>query len=245
MLDLRRAAADEDARQTWTPSEKGVPLARHADAVAAVAGLLGTSLGLYSDEVEVLRLAGQHHDDGKADPRFQEVLGRTVDGPLLAKSAYRSASSDKADRSAAGLPSGWRHEQLSALEAWRAVPEPARGLVTRLAGTTHGHGRCGFPHGAASLLGVTRDALPDDAQALFDEGEWEQLVQDTDERHGVWALAFLGPSIIPPSHTSSLGDAPWKYKHGSCSAFSTGRCPATLASAPADVRPVPSIPGRL
>jgi len=191
MLDLRRAAADEDARQTWTPSEKRVPLARHADAVAAVAGLLGTSLGLHSDEVEVLRLAGQHHDDGKADPRFQGVLGRTVDGPLLAKSAYRSASSDTADRSAAGLPSGWRHEQLSALEAWRAVAEPARGLVTRLAGTTHGHGRCGFPHGAASLLGVTRDALPDDARALFDEGEWEQLVQDTDERHGVWALAFL------------------------------------------------------
>jgi len=191
VLDLRRAAADEDARQTWTPSEKGVPLAQHADSVAAAVELLGTSLGLHAEEVALLRLAGLHHDDGKADSRFQAVLGRTAHGPLLAKSAYRSASSDKSDRSAAGLPSGWRHEQLSALEAWRAVPEPARELVTRFVGTTHGHGRGGFPHGATSLLGVTGDALPDDARALFDEGEWEQLVQDTDERHGVWALAFL------------------------------------------------------
>ncbi len=191
LLDLRRAAADEDVRQTWTPSEHAVPLALHAAAVAAAARLLGSSLGLRAEEVELLRLAGLHHDDGKADPRFQVVLGRRAGDPLLAKSASRSASSDRAARSSAGLPSGWRHEQLSALEAWRAVPEPARQLVTRLAGTTHGHGRSGFPHGAATLLGVADEALPPDARSLFDEGEWEQLVQDTDEQHGAWALSYL------------------------------------------------------
>ncbi len=191
VLDLRRAAADEDVRQTWTPSVDAVPLAQHAAAVAAAARLLASSLGLGSAEVEQLWLAGLHHDDGKADPRFQAVLGRTADDPLLAKSASRSASSDRAARSSAGLASGWRHEQLSALETWRAVTGPPRTLVTRLVGTTHGHGRSGFPHSAATLLGSADGTLPDDARALFDEGEWEQLVQDTDEQHGVWALAYL------------------------------------------------------
>lgn len=191
VLDLRRAGADEDVRQTWTPSDDAVPLEQHAGAVAAAAAALGRSLGLGSEEVDLLRLAGLHHDDGKADPRFQLVLGRGLDDPPLAKSAFRSATSDAAARSASGLPSGWRHEQLSVLDVWRLVPEPARTLVARLVGTTHGHGRASFPHGAAGLLGVPAGDVPSDARALFDDGEWEQLVQHTDEHYGVWALAYL------------------------------------------------------
>jgi len=191
VLDLRRAAADEDVRQTWTPSDEAVSLAQHAAAVAAAAESLGRSLGVGAAEVELLRLAGLHHDDGKADARFQAVLGRGPDEPPLAKSAVRPAASDAAARSASGLPSGWRHEQLSVLAAWRAVPESERPLVARFVGTTHGHGRSSFPHGATGLLGVPVDAVPPEARGLFDEGEWEQLVQDTDEQHGVWALAFL------------------------------------------------------
>ena len=191
VLDLRRAAADEDARQTWTPNETAVPLEQHASAVATAAESLGRSLGVGPAESELLRLAGLHHDDGKADPRFQLVLGRAPDDPLLAKSAVRPAVSDAAARSGSGLPTGWRHEQLSILSTWRAVPEPARELVARFVGTTHGHGRAAFPHGATSLLGTPAGEVPADARALFDEGEWEQLVQKTDERHGVWALAYL------------------------------------------------------
>lgn len=191
LRDLRRAAADEDVRQTWTPGEHAVPLAQHAAAVAGTAAAIGRALGLGQRQVDVLRLAGLHHDDGKADPRFQTVLGRLPDGPLLAKSGRRSASGDRSARSASGLPTGWRHEQLSALHAWRAVTSPDRELVTRLAGTTHGHGRSSFPHGAASLLATPVELLPDDARELFDEGGWEQLVQDGDERYGVWGMAYL------------------------------------------------------
>ena len=71
------------------------------------------------------------------------------------------------------------------------MTSPDRELVTRLAGTTHGHGRSGFPHGAASLLATPVELLPDDARELFDDGGWEQLVQDGDERYGVWGLAYL------------------------------------------------------
>jgi len=189
--DLRRVVADEDVRQTWTPADQPVPLQQHAAAVASAAAQLAARLGLGEDTANLLRLAGLHHDDGKADPRFQRVLGRTDDDPLLAKSALRRAVDDAADRSGAGLPMGWRHEQLSALLAWRAVEPAVRELVARLAGTTHGHGRHGFAHGAASLLGLPTQDVPADAEALFDDGEWEQLMQDTDEQHGVWAMAYL------------------------------------------------------
>lgn len=192
VADLRRAAADEDVRQTWTPSDQAVPLQQHAHNVAEAAGAVAESLGLPLDVVEALRLAGLHHDDGKADDRFQRLLGRTPDGPVLAKSAARPPSSDAAARTASGLPSGWRHEQRSVLDSWRSVPDSQRRLVTRLVGTTHGHGRPSFPHGARSLLGMsTETELPADARALFDDGEWEQLVQDTHEQFGVWAMSYL------------------------------------------------------
>lgn len=191
LLDLRRAAADEDARQTWTPGDHAVPLDEHASAVAQTASALARAVGLGDAPVEVLRLAGLHHDDGKADPRFQTLLGRVPGGPLLAKSARRPASGDRSARSAAGLPSGWRHEQLSALHAGRAVTSVDRELVIRLVGTTHGRGRLSFPHGAATLLGTVGEPLPDDARELFDEGGWEEIVQDSDERYGVWGLAYL------------------------------------------------------
>lgn len=192
VADLRRSSADEDIRQTWTPSETAVPLRQHADSVGRAAAAAGLALGLSPDVVELLRLAGLHHDDGKADDRFQLVLGRRPDDPPLAKGAARPASSDEAARSASGLPLGWRHEQRSVLDACRAVPEQHRRMVARLVGTTHGHGRSSFPHGARTLLGLgDGDELPADARALFDDGGWEQLVQDTDEQHGVWALAYL------------------------------------------------------
>ena len=191
LLDLRRAAADEDARQTWTPADHAVPLEQHASAVAKAAADLARAVGLADLQVEVMRLAGLHHDDGKADPRFQLLLGRLPEGPLLAKSGRRQAIGDRSARSAAGLPAGWRHEQLSALHARRAVTSPDRDLVVRLAGTTHGHGRLTFPHGAATLLGCPGELLPDDARELFDEGGWEELVQSCDEHYGVWGLAYL------------------------------------------------------
>ena len=191
LRDLRRAAADEDLRQTWTPNEFAVSLDQHANAVARAAAALAVRLGLDKEPVEQLRLAGLHHDDGKADPRFQRVLGQQPGGSILAKGAARKPVSDAADRTAAGLPTGWRHEQLSALLAWRAIEPRLRDLVTRLVGTTHGRGRPSFPHGARSLLGTLHHEQLPDAVTLFDEGTWEQLVSDTDESLGVWTVAYL------------------------------------------------------
>jgi len=189
VVDQRGAVADEDLRQTFSFAEQPVLLEHHQDAVGSRAAASGRQLGLPGVLVEALRLAGVHHDDGKADPRFQQLLG--ADDVLLAKSGRRSKSSELAARAGTGLPTGWRHEQLSALDAWQQLAgHPARALVTRLVGTSHGHGRVGFPHMAADLLSA-EDPRAESARELFDVGHWDDLVEETDRRFGVWGVAYL------------------------------------------------------
>ncbi len=189
VVDQRRTVADEDLRQTFSFAEEPVLLDQHQDAVGSRAAASGRQLGLPDPLVEALRLAGQHHDDGKADPRFQQMLG--AHDALLAKSGRRSRSLELAARAGSGLPAGWRHEQLSALDAWEQLAgHPARALVTRLVGTSHGHGRVGFPHTAADLLPAD-DARAESARELFDVGHWDDLVEETDRHFGVWGIAYL------------------------------------------------------
>lgn len=195
VLDRRRAAADEGVRQVWTPLSREVSLTAHQQAVADRAALLGEHLGLAPELVEALRLAGAHHDDGKCDPRFQRRLG-AGGGVVLAKSrAGTTAAQSRRNEHACGLPSRWRHEQRSVLESWDAArgadgPDPQ--LVMRLVGTSHGHGRSGFPHAASELL--LPDGAPelhDLAQRLFDGGDWDHLIEQTQYRYGVWGCAYL------------------------------------------------------
>ena len=76
------------------------------------------------------------------------------------------------------------------VRAWPALtgmPTEYRDLVARLVGTSHGHGRAGFPHVAGGLA-VAPDPL---TTALFDEGGWDALVESTQLRWGVWGCAYL------------------------------------------------------
>ena len=192
VVDARRAVADDEVRQEWSPSPK-VPLVAHQEAVAKRAGELGDALNLAPDLVEALRLAGLHHDDGKGDPRFQLRLGARP-GELLAKSGDRGGPiASRRRRDPSGLLPGWRHEQLSVVHTWAALPDGAhRDLVLRLIGTTHGHGRGEFPHAANDLVGPhTEPSIKAAAVALFDEGEWFELIERTDRRYGVWGCAYL------------------------------------------------------
>jgi CRISPR-associated endonuclease/helicase Cas3 len=188
VIDRRRAVADEAIRQVWTPIGHEVTLDAHQEAVAARAAELGRSLGLDGELVEMLSLAGAHHDDGKRDDRFQRRLG-AGDGVVLAKSrAGTTAERASRNENRSGLPRRWRHEQLSVLDAWDAianVSDPQ--LVARLVGTSHGHGRSGFPHAA-------RELLPDadtTTKKLFDLGGWDDIIEQTQQRYGVWGCAFL------------------------------------------------------
>lgn len=196
VVDLRKATADDELRQTWTPRRRRVPLHQHADAVAGRAETVADRLGLPAELVQVLRLAGLHHDDGKTDKRFQQSLcdGDPPPDPL-AKSGVRDVRTIRRLRQKSGLPTGWRHEQLSAGLAWSRLStqdstvqdDDHRELIVRLVGTSHGHGRQGFPHTAGQLVGAV-DATAVD---LFDEGRWDELIERTHRRWGVWGCAYL------------------------------------------------------
>ncbi len=196
LTDRRRAARDDELRQEWLPgATEPVGLDAHQRGVADRAALLAATLTLPEVMVESVRAAGRHHDEGKADPRFQALLGADR-GLVLAKSVPGTTLAvRRRRREGSGLPAGWRHEQRSVAESWAALhstPGIQPELAARLVGTSHGRGRVGFPHVGAELLspgdtdGVWRAAFE-----LFDEGLWDELVEQTDHRFGVWVCAFL------------------------------------------------------
>jgi CRISPR-associated endonuclease/helicase Cas3 len=73
-----------------------------------------------------------------------------------------------------------------------ALPKEYAQLGARLVGTSHGHGRHGFPHTAAELFAVgDPDADHPLAEDLFDLGAWDGLIEATHHRWGVWGCAYL------------------------------------------------------
>lgn len=198
VVDRRRAVADEDLRQVFTPRDGDpVLLSVHQQAVGARGRQVASALRLPPGLVNALRVAGEHHDDGKADRRFQvRRLGARGDGEPLAKSIPgKTVRQVQAQEGDGGLPSGWRHEQRSVVDSWAAVHDVADAhpeLALRLIGTSHGRGRSGFPHTASELAGPedTADwrAL---AAELFDAGAWDELIETTHTRYGVWGCAYL------------------------------------------------------
>jgi len=140
--------ADEDDAPSEAPEE--ILLAGHCAQVAAIAEKLArTCLGEHT--ALVAKAAGDWHDTGKLDPRFQDMLrgGAPADdgsGPF-AKSPRkpRSREQAKAIREAAGLPDDFRHEMLSAQLAERFCDKPfspeESELLLHLIASHHGHAR--------------------------------------------------------------------------------------------------------
>jgi CRISPR-associated endonuclease/helicase Cas3 len=172
-------------------------LTGHQERVASRAKSLASALGLPTALASALEAAGKHHDDGKADRRFQVVrLGASGGEEPRAKSDPGTSIRQVQEHQAlGGLPSRWRHEQRSVVDSWADVqtaPALDPELTARLIGTSHGHGRSGFPHNASELAG------PDDladwrelAIDLFDDGGWDELIESTQIRYGAWGCAFL------------------------------------------------------
>ena len=196
IVDQRTAPSDEVVRQTWTLADEPPTLEQHANGVSARSAALARALGLSEMLCGVLEQAGKHHDDGKADERFQrERLGWEGKGPLRAKGAAISVRT----KTSTTLPARWRHEQLSVVRAlehlapdWHPPEvlalEPA--LTMRLVGTSHGYGRASFPHAAGELL-TPGDRGGELAKLLFDEGHWDDLMERSMREVGAWGCAYL------------------------------------------------------
>ena len=182
----------------------------HQDHVAARAEALGRMMGLDDDMVENLRIAGEYHDEGKIDARFQTLLyqGRTPKGQRKprAKSRFSSRAWEQQFRNKCQLR-GWRHEQRSVAEfalacefeeELRQLSDHRRQLIERLIGTSHGHGRSIFEHGTDYLLpesgGASRSQAPmlnDIADEMFESGGWETLIDRTNQRYGFWGVSYM------------------------------------------------------
>jgi CRISPR-associated endonuclease/helicase Cas3 len=185
----------DDTRQVWTPSPEPVLLDSHNAAVGARAREIAVRLGLPADIENILEAGGRFHDAGKRDERFQRIRLGNEDWQttLLAKSHSNSVQQLSKKQALGGLPRKWRHEQLSAaIAAHHLEPSTYNDLVMRLAGTSHGYGRPGFPHTTHDLLAEDADPIVRAlAETLFDEGGWDALIEATHDRWGVWSCAFL------------------------------------------------------
>lgn len=183
----------DDIPQEWSPSQGPVSLSNHARDVGERARSMAEKLQLPGDLVDVLAQVGFHHDDGKADPRFQIRLGNQDNSVVLAKSERRSQQQVQISRARSGLPTGWRHEQLSALSFYEGSTEDIehRELITYLIGTSHGHGRPSFNHVASELLPSQEVADHPAAEELFSVGMWDYIVSRLVSAFGHYGLAFL------------------------------------------------------
>ncbi|MBF6332410.1 type I-U CRISPR-associated helicase/endonuclease Cas3 [Nocardia transvalensis] len=178
---------DDTIRQVW--SRNRVLLDNHNTDVGARARALAERLGLVVDLHKDLDTAGRWHDSGKRLPRFQRVrlANPNPHSELLAKSPGRRQP--QLVTSVGGLPPSWRHEQLSAAIARTDGHDD---LTVRLVGTSHGHGRPGFPHVTTELLNPDEETtMRQAAEDLFDHGEWDTLLDTTHNHWGVWGCAYL------------------------------------------------------
>lgn len=193
LVDPHVVRSWEHARQEWTPGRALVTLARHSRAVGERARDLGRSLELPDRLVTILEEAGKLHDLGKADPRFQRMLGAQNASEPLAKGRQHSLQQIRRDRAASGLPAGWRHELRSVIAADEQVADCAgREMILRLVGTSHGHARPEGPTAAETLTVESDDGqLAQRAAEFFREGKWAELLCSTHEEYGVWACAYL------------------------------------------------------
>jgi CRISPR-associated endonuclease/helicase Cas3 len=180
-----------------------VPLEDHLRAVGRLAGTFARLAGLPEALVTALRLAGETHDLGKADPRFQRRLGAR-DGLLLAKS-------DSYDKQ---IPIGERHEAYSVavLEQCRelcAEVEEHRDLIRYLVGSHHGYGRGTHPIKADEGV-MFKVPLPGRAleyrgkPALHQLGSgWIELFVAQNRKYGPWLIAFFESILRLADHRRS------------------------------------------
>jgi CRISPR-associated endonuclease/helicase Cas3 len=199
VVDRRKAVSDDGFRQTWTMNDNPVLLNDHVENVKKRVSSIAESLELV-EEKDWLEIVEKHHDDGKDEPRFQIRLGGDGTGnekPRAKSSGFRTNK----QQDSSGLPSYWRHEQLSVLKSYDASDITKlyqhsdivlRDIVLRLIGTSHGYGRASFPHSSSELLGRLKGGYQEDhAVRLFDEGEWDEIIERTNRCFGVWGCAFL------------------------------------------------------
>lgn len=185
-------------------------LDNHLQSVGELAEQIACRLGMSSDIATVVGDAGRFHDLGKADRRFQLLLGHE-DGELVAKSDVTTAQWRRA-QDQSGWPRGGRHELLSiqlvdaAIEAGVSIDDPD--LVRHLVITHHGHGRplctttsTGGPlPTTATVKGI---AVTTTTDTRCDDWRQPERFRVLCERYGYWGVALLETVLRQADHQVS------------------------------------------
>lgn len=225
---LRSVNAIDDSTSTEPDADSSlanaeVPLTDHLKGVATFASGFAVRLGLDEDLVTALRVAGEWHDSGKADTRFQRWLHggsefkALVQSSPLAKGSVRLATrlARAKARERSGYPAGARHELMSlVLMASATRHEPSRinnvSLVQHLIASHHGYCRPFAPWAADTKpvevvfesQGITCKASSAHELARFDSGIADRFWQMV-RTYGWWGLAWLETLLRLADHRQS------------------------------------------
>lgn len=190
-------------------------LDRHGQAVGERAHGIAAALGIEPSLVALIRRAGDYHDLGKADVRFQRWLndGEPSD-PALAKSRLNRGRWSSA-RDAAGWPRGGRHEELSVrlVQDWLSQRGAADDtgldeLLLHLIVSHHGRGRplvVPVSDGTSTVVEYQIDGISVTAYADLSIADWEQPERFArlNERYGPWGLALFEAIVRQADHLVS------------------------------------------
>jgi CRISPR-associated endonuclease/helicase Cas3 len=208
ILTVTGSAWNDDSDAVGTSAcAKPLSLRAHQAAVRNRAGEFARNLGLAEPVIEAVRLAAEHHDEGKRDCRFQIMLhGGDRWLAQAATEPLAKSGMDPADRAGLRLawlrsryPHGMRHEALSARIAQVLLSDRQSAdldLVIHLITSHHGFGR--------PLLPPVDDRAPVTIQVADIEGkfldfdsaetiDWDGPIRFTRlcRRYGYWGLALL------------------------------------------------------
>ena len=198
-----------------------VLLADHCQGVAERTRTFASGCGLPDELVACELLAGEAHDLGKADPRFQlslyeanPILMRKAN-KLLAKSINPPAdlATVRRYRKLSGYPKGSRHEcySVALIKGHRQLLDESFNidLALHLVGTHHGRGRPLMPSiddpGTAICLEFDGMMLSFNGQhglEQLDSG-WTDRFWQLNRRYGYWGLAYLEMLLRLADHSQS------------------------------------------
>ena len=197
---------------------EAVELDRHGEAVGIAARQIASALGVDPLLAEFAGLAGDLHDLGKADDRFQRWLKDSEstgsNSIRLAKSKVRRGRWPAA-RSASGWPRGGRHEELSArlVRAWldknnEATASREADLLLHLVVSHHGRGRplvLPVDDGTAATVEYRIGDTLVSASADLALVDWDQpnRFSRLNDRMGPWGLALLEAIVRQADHLVS------------------------------------------
>ena len=174
---------DDDIASLGFEGERGRTVAEHDGDVERYARELAEKIGLPSELVSALGIAGKKHDEGKNRDWWQAAIGNANDGNPAWKPLAKSTHNNF-DHS---LNQGYRHEfgslaEANADECLKAHPH--RDLILHLIAAHHGYARPHFPARA-----FDRNLPRALAQTLMEEAM--QRFSRLQRQYGWWQLVYL------------------------------------------------------